>query len=207
MTSRSGLATRLSAVEGFAAPSAELEQYLTPARLAATVVHVALLRGDIDGRTVVDLGTGTGMLALAAATRGPERVVGIEVDRDALVRARANERRVDPSTPVTWVHGDATRPSLGSSTGTTVVSNPPFGAQNEHADRAFLRAAARTAAVSYTVHNAGSRRFVESFVADEGGELTDAYASEIGIDRQFDFHRADRRTVEVEVYRVAWRRG
>jgi putative methylase len=84
--------------------------------------------------------------------------------------------------------------------------NPPFGAQNanEHADRAFLATAARMATVSYSVHNADSSNFVESFADDNGGAVTRAYGAELDLPRRFEFHDADSRTVDAEVFRIAW---
>ena len=114
MATKRSLATKLGVVAGFERPDAALEQYPTPPELAAHVVHLADLHGDVDGRTVIDLGTGTGMLALAAALRGPARVVGLELHGDALATAEANERRVAASAPVHWVRGDATRPPFVS---------------------------------------------------------------------------------------------
>jgi len=102
------LERRLSAVEGFRNPSAALEQYPTPADIAAHLLHLADLHGDVAGRSVADLGTGTGMLALGAATRSPERVIAIERDPEALAVARENEERVDPGVAVDWLLGDAT---------------------------------------------------------------------------------------------------
>src|SRR6056297_2471717 len=161
MASKRSLATKLGVVAGFEDPRLALEQYPTPPDLAAHVVHLADLHDDVDGRTVLDLGTGTGMLALAAALRGPARVLGVELDRAALTTATANERRVAASAPVHWIQADATRLPLAVPDPVTVVMNPPFGAQdgNRNADRGFLEAASHVAAVSYSVHNAGSRSF------------------------------------------------
>ncbi|ERG88840.1 MAG: methyltransferase small domain protein, partial [halophilic archaeon J07HX5] len=72
MPTKSGLTQRLGVVAGFSNPRAALEQYRTPPRLAAEIVHLADLQDDIAGRTVLDLGCGTGMLALGAALRGPD---------------------------------------------------------------------------------------------------------------------------------------
>jgi putative methylase len=198
------LARRLAAVEGFEDPDPGLEQYQTPADLAAHLVALADLHDDLAGRTVADLGAGTGTLALAAATRSPERVLAVELDADALRVARENERGVDPETSVDWLWGDTTRPPLSAVD--TVVANPPFGAQrgNEHADRAFLAAASDLAGVSYTIHNAGSREFVESFAGDRGGEVTHAFAAEFAVSAQFEFHTSDREVLDVEVFRVKW---
>lgn len=206
MSSRRALARRLEVVEPFADPRLDLEQYPTPADVAAHLLHLADLQGDLT-ETVLDLGTGTGALALAAACRDPERVVGVELDAAALATARENERRVAPETPVDWVRGDVRALPLSPPAETTVVANPPFGAQDGAggADRPFLAAAADLAATSYTLHNAGSRAFVESFASDRGGEVTHAFAVEFDVDRQFSFHEDERRTLSVEAFRIDWR--
>lgn len=206
MATKRALETQLAVVAGFENPRVALEQYPTPPDLAAHVVHLADLQGDIEGRTVVDLGTGTGMLALGAALRGPARVVGVELDRDALTTARENRRRVGTTTPIHWLQADATRAPLRPTEPTTVVMNPPFGAQNgrEGADRAFLATAARIADVSYSVHNAGSQEFVEAFAADNGGDVTHAFRATFALERQFEFHDDDRREVDTEVFRIEW---
>ncbi|MFC6906434.1 METTL5 family protein [Halalkalicoccus tibetensis] len=205
MDSKRALERRLSRVRGFDEPRVELEQYPTPADVAAQLVHLADLQGDLEG-TVVDLGTGTGMLALGAALRTPERVVGLDADRGALATAQENERRVDPSQGPDWLLGDGGRLPLRLS-GATVLMNPPFGAQhgNRGADKRFLEGALEIADVVYSIHNAGSREFVESFVADNGGRVTHAYELALEIDRQFDFHDEESRTIRAECYRSSWR--
>lgn len=205
MATKRALERRLADLAAFEEPRVELEQYPTPADLAASLLHLAGLQGDLD-RPVVDLGTGTGVLALGAALRGPPRVVGLERDRAALETARANERRLGAPVAVDWIQADATRPPL-SLPDATVVMNPPFGAQRgrRHADRAFLAAAAALATVSYSVHNAGSRDFVEAFATDNGGAVTHAFEAALTLDRQFPFHDEDRTELAVEVYRIAWR--
>ena len=77
---RRRLAQELAVVAGFEDPRAPLEQYHTPPDLAAHIVHVADLQDDIQGRTVFDLGCGTGMRSLGAALRSPNRAVGIDID-------------------------------------------------------------------------------------------------------------------------------
>jgi putative methylase len=202
---RRRLASQLGVVAGFEEPSAPLEQYHTPPGIAAHIVHLADLQEDLAGRTVVDLGCGTGMLALGAALRGPERVVGVDLDPAPLATARDNERRVGALTDVEWIRADATEAPLCLADA-TVLMNPPFGAQsgNEHADRAFLETAGAIASVSYSVHNAGSREFVESFVTDAGGEVTHGFEATFDLPRQFEFHDSESRELAVEVFRVAW---
>jgi putative methylase len=206
MSNKSALAQRLSIVAGFENPQATLEQYRTPPELAAHIVHTADLQGDVEGRRVVDLGTGTGMLALAAAFRGPELVVGVDVDPAPLQTARENRNKVATATQIDWVRADATRPPLDADDETTVIMNPPFGAQagNEHADRAFLKTAAEIASVSYSIHNEGSQEFVESFAEDNDGDVTHSFQAEFDLPNQFDHHEEERRQIDAEVFRIAW---
>jgi putative methylase len=206
MGTRRALARRLGIVETFQDPTPELEQYATSPTVAASLVHVADQRGDLADATLVDLGTGTGMLALAAALRGARRVVGVDVDATALCIARENAARVAAPGDVSWIVADATDLPLCFSERVTVLSNPPFGAQdgNRHADRSFLDQIQSIADVSYTVHNAGSREFVESFVADAGGTVTDAFAVELDVPKQFDFHTEATTTIDAEAYRIDW---
>ncbi|AGB37496.1 METTL5 family protein [Natronococcus occultus] len=202
--SRRTLARRLESLSDFAEPSASLEQYLTPPEIAAHLCHLAGLQDDLD-RRVIDLGTGTGMLAVGAALAGADRVVGVDVDPDALALARENARRVDVADRIDWLRGDARRPPLAPSSA-TVVSNPPFGAQrgNRHADRAFLEAARAVGTVSYTIHNEGSQSFVDSFVADAGATVTHAFRTEFPIENRFDFHTEDETTLAAELFRIEW---
>lgn len=208
--SRRTLARRLESVADFADPSARLEQYLTPPELAAHLCHLAGLQGDLEGQ-IVDLGTGTGMLAIAATLAGSDDVAAIDVDADALAIAQRNERAVaggnseDDGRTIEWLRGDVTRHPF-SCTDATVLSNPPFGAQrgNRHADRDFLETAREIGAVSYTIHNEGSQEFVESFAADEGGEVTHAFRAAFPLPKQFDFHTEAEATLEAEVFRIEW---
>ena len=202
---KAALERRLSELATFADPKVEYEQYSTPADLAAHLVHLADVQGDLSGETVVDLGTGTGLLALGAATRNPKRVLGVERDPDALALARENERRFASETAVEWLVADATRPPL-CLRGATVLMNPPFGAQrgNVHADRRFLETAAEISAVSYSIHNEDSREFVESFAADNGGEVTHAFRAELALARQYDHQTSEREVIDAEVFRVRW---
>jgi putative methylase len=224
MPTRRALARRLGVVQDFQNPKPALEQYATSPEVAASLVHVADQRGDLtaggdhdgdatgrDGRenagtTVLDLGTGTGMLALAAALRGPRRVVGVDVDPAPLRTARDNATKVGAPADVAWVVGDATDLPLSLPGRVVVLSNPPFGAQdgNEHADRAFLDQIREVADVSYTVHNTGSEDFVRAYADDHDAAVTDAFAVELDVDKQFDFHDQNRATVDAEAFRIDW---
>lgn len=60
---------------------------------------------DIEGKTVIDMGTGTGILALLCKMRGAGKVVGIEIDPGAFENALENASLNNQA--VTFVCGDA----------------------------------------------------------------------------------------------------
>lgn len=205
---KSTLERRLSEVEDFSDPDPGLEQYRTPANVAAHLVSLADLQDDIEDQVVLDLGCGTGMLGLGAALMGPARVIGIEIDDRALETARWNELIVDADTHVDWVRGDVGQLPI-CSTDCTVLANPPFGAHadNRHADREFLEVIARMATVSYTIHNEGSTEFVEAFTMDNGGRITHAFRVEFPLPKQFLHHEAATQSIQAELYRIVWTEG
>ena len=126
----------LSQVKPHPSPNVNLEQYTLSESAAATMLHlVAYTHDDIVGKRILDLGCGTGRLALGAAFLGAESVVGIDIDKEAVKCALENSVNVCLQERVDWVAG-----GIDCVTGKfdTAVQNPPFGVQKRNADRRFL---------------------------------------------------------------------
>ena len=69
--------------------------------------HAARLAEVRPGDTVLDVGCGTGDLALACAARGPKRVMGVDFCPPMLVAAQRKVRRAALDVPISVVVGDA----------------------------------------------------------------------------------------------------
>lgn len=183
------------------------------------MLHLAAYSyGDIVGKSVLDLGCGTGRLALGAAFLGARSIVGVDVDKAAVKAARRNATTAGLKTAVGWVAGDI---DAVAGTFDTVLQNPPFGVQTRGADRKFLAKALEVGRVVYSLHNhpysddellgrlkANSAiqlrippsPFIERFVEARGGKIETVYALPLAIPRMFDFHTRVKRTVVVDLY-------
>lgn len=65
-----------------------------------------LLDMDLTGKAVIDMGTGTGILAILAAMRGAEPVDAVEIDEFAYTNALENVK-LNHQPQINVVHGDA----------------------------------------------------------------------------------------------------
>lgn len=55
-----------------------------------TYLMLEMMQGRVEGNRVVDIGTGSGILALAALMLGSTSAIGIDIDEEALVHAQKN---------------------------------------------------------------------------------------------------------------------
>lgn len=192
----------LQAIPPHPTPDPDLEQYHTPALIAADVIWNAHSLGDIHAVKVADLGCGTGVLALGAALMGAHEVVGVDVDEVALQIAQNEAERLNVQDKCRFLQVDI---DDFHEEADTVIQNPPFGAQKanrKEGDRKFLEKALKLAPVVYSFHLAKTEEFMEQMVKAMGAEITHRFYYEFPLPRIYHFHRDERRDVEVVVLRV-----
>ena len=194
---RRDLEMTLQSLDSFKAPRPELEQYSTPAIIAADMLFEALARGHVEGKNVLDLGCGTGMLGIGASLLGAARVLGVDKDPAALEQAQANALRVGASVKFL-------EKGIGEVTEKvdTVIMNPPFGAQRKGADRPFLAAAMRCAPIIYSLHLSQTEGFVQRFTSRGGFQATVLKRYKFGIPYMFEFHSKVKKDVDVTLFYI-----
>lgn len=199
-------------------PQVHLEQYTVSEQLAANMLYIAAYANDdIVGKSVLDLGCGTGRLALGASYLGAKEVVGIDIDRLAVKTAHENSHKTGLANGVQLVNGDIST-IVGKFD--TVLQNPPFGVQTREADRAFLVKALEVSNSIYSLHNhpevdtrlikhlkasqgflqVPASPFLERFVTKYGGTVTAVYALLMTIPRMFDFHTKLKHDFVIDLY-------
>jgi putative methylase len=211
----------ISQMESQPSPKASLEQYTVSEAIAAKMLYLAAYtNGDIVGKKVLDLGCGTGRLALAASYLGAQFVVGVDIDKTAIKTASENSKKAGSKTDVQWVLAD-----IGAVTGRfdTVLQNPPFGVQKRTADRKFLEKALEVGNVAYSLHNhpctdkqliqrlkadpsgllqVEPSPFIARFVESRSGVVKAVYAMLMTIPRMFDFHTKMKHDFVVDLYLI-----
>jgi len=132
---------------------------------ASTRLCLELLqKRDVRGLRVIDVGTGSGVLALAAWKLGAFRVVAIDIDPDALDNARENVKRNGGQDAITIRESDLSSPSLEPAD--IVIANLTGALLQRHA--ASLR------------HLVGPERalIVSGFTRDEADDVIKALGNE-----------------------------
>jgi putative methylase len=209
----------LSQIKPYSYPQANLEQYTISESVAATMLYLAAYTyGNVVGKSVLDLGCGTGRIALGACFLGAKQVIGVDIDKTAIKAASENKSKSGlAGANVQWVISD-----VGAIVGKfdTVLQNPPFGVQTRSADRKFLEKALEVGSSIYSLHShpcvdkqlikqlkasgsflqVGASPFIQKFVESRNGRVQAVYALLMTIPRMFDFHTKAKHDFVVDLY-------
>jgi putative methylase len=199
---RLDLEKAISEIETHPMPKAYLEQYTIPSRVAAEILFIATyVYDDIVDKTVVDLGCGTGRLAIGAALLGARETFGVDVDKVAVNMARKNAERKVMKQNTHWIVADI---DVMQGTFDTVLQNPPFGVQRRGADRKFIEKSLELGRRIYSLHKSGerNREFIKRFIERHGGKVTGIFPMKMDIPRMFEFHTKKRRSIQADLYRI-----
>jgi putative methylase len=191
------LEMQLQRLEGFREPDASLEQYMTPASIAADILFDAYSKGDIAGLKVVDLGCGTGMFSIGSYLLGASQVIGFDISEKALEVAESNRLLLDAD--VEFRRSDILSVEEGAD---TIFMNPPFGCQSRNADRPFLDRAMDLSECVYSIHMANTLDFVSEYCEKKGRQVVLSKIYKYEIPHTFSFHTKTKKTVDVAVVNI-----
>lgn len=209
-------------------PKVDLEQYSTPATIAADLIWNAYGLGDIDGMNILDLGCGTGIFAIASSLMCASHSLGVDIDEESIALAKITQNSISEEHDIdiantNFIVGDinsfnSINDLLNSTDNNdinnnlislnkfdTLIQNPPFGSQEKgsrHADRKFMEFAVESAEVIYSFHMKNTEEFVIDYYRDLGAEVTHKLVYKFPIPKIYDFHREESRDVKVVVLRV-----
>jgi putative methylase len=182
----------LSQVSDFEDPKIKLEQYITPPALAADLIHTAYMQGDIEGKKVVDLGAGTGILTIGAAKIGGD-VTAVEKDGDALEAAQENAEDADAE--ISFVEEDV---EDFDGDFDTVVMNPPFSVHSD-TGLSFWEKAVELSDVVYGISPRGARDSIKSLVRSSDHRLEGMQEYDIVLPASYGFHTQEGRETPVDL--------
>src|SRR3989338_7100849 len=171
MLTKKQLAIQLSKLAVFEKPKLKLEQYPTDSEVASIVLWDALMKGDIVGKKVADLGAGTGILGIGALLLGAEHVYFVEKDSDAVAILRQNLLPVRLKN-YTILQMDV---SEFQDPVDTVFQNPPFGTKQAHADKPFMEKAFFLGKIVYSFHKTTTDAFVRAIAGDYFFSVVEVY--------------------------------
>ena len=209
-------------------PKVGLEQYSTPATIAADLVWNAYGLGDIRDMNVLDLGCGTGIFAIASSLMGARSSLGVDIDDESIALAKITQNSISKQDDIdinntNFIVGDINsfnsisdlfncndyeninNNHMSINKFDTLIQNPPFGSQEKgkrHADRKFMDFAVNSAEVIYSFHMKSTEEFVIDYYRDLGAEVTHKLVYKFPIPKIYDFHNEESRDVKVVVLRV-----
>ncbi len=204
------LSILLSKLSTFAEPKVGLEQYPIDGESAATILWNAFLLKDIKGKTIADLGCGTGILGLGALLLGAKHCYFVDKSKEAVQIAKKNlallekaeflsEREVKKK--ATFLIKDVTKFKKHAD---TILQNPPFGTKQQHADREFIDAALKNGKVIYSLHKTSTLDFIKRYIASitSRGAITHTFNLKLQLKATMPFHRAKIKRIDVTCVRV-----
>ncbi len=205
MWTKKKLAKELSKLEGFQNPKPWLEQYMTDSETASFMLWNAYMLGDVEGKTILDLGSGTGVLGIGALLLGADKVVFIDIDEEAINVLKQNLKAISiPPEKYEVIKADVTKEDflINHLNIDVVVQNPPFGIQKHGMDVKFLTTSLNIASVVYSLHDSASLSFLKALQDKLGFRITHHWSVQLMLKQTMKFHKARVKRIQAVMLRL-----
>jgi putative methylase len=200
MNTKKQLSIELSKLEVFEKPSTRLEQYPTDSNVAGDLLWNGYQLGDIAGKTVMDLGSGTGILGIGALILGAKKVIFVEIDAKAVAVLKRNLELYDLEEDMyEVVISNIQKIDIKVD---TIFQNPPFGVQIKHADIPFLEKALTCADVIYSLHLGKSEDYLVKKIRKLGGNVSFKFYYQFPIKNTQKYHKKKIHYTDVIGFRI-----
>ncbi len=189
----------LQKVPTYERPNPFIEQYMTPANIAADIIFTAFRFGDVQDKKVVDLGCGTGIFSFGAKLANAKKVIGIDIDEECIKIAKKYSEEVNQE--IDFITQAVKDVDIKCD---TVITNPPFGAQksNRWADRAFIEKGFEISKVVYSLHLSKTIPFIEKLVSALNGEISYKKTYLFPIKHTYFFHKKKNENINITLLRI-----
>lgn len=189
-----------------------LEQYSTSPEVASEFLNIAYVSGHIEGKKVIDLGCGTGILGIGASILGADKVMGIDKDDRVLKIAKENMREIEDEIgrelEMEFLHEDVRNieDKVEKERFDTVVMNPPFGMKKKHRNLEFLKKACSTGEVIYALLHSPekrkekTRKFIKDYLHSFSREGEVLKRFEMRLPRTYKFHEKQAENVKADLW-------
>lgn len=167
------LAIELSKLTPHPCTSVELEQYATEGDLAAYWLLGIDQVDGLEGKKVLDLGAGNGILGCGCLLLGAAHVTMVEADPVVVEVANANAEKIRRKSKGTKdvIHEHITKQSKATiPQPDLIVMNPPWGVQTPKADRPLLEYAFSLGAPVVHVLHSSKSKHLQALGRDYGYE-------------------------------------
>ena len=198
------MAIELSKLKPHPHNSVELEQYATEGDLAAFWLLAIDQLDNLENRTVVDLGSGNGILGLGTVFLGAKRVILVEADEQACLISKQNTEKMNQrfSAQIETIHAKIGSQELDIPTQTDiVVMNPPWGFQTEMADRPLLELAFSLDATAIYILHSSKAKHVTAMAKDFGYEGEIVFETDFRLPPTYSHHSKKKSTTDARCWR------
>ena len=180
-----------------------LEQYATEGDLAAYWMLAVDQLDGMEGRRVVDLGAGNGVLGVAALLLGAANVLFVETDADAAEVLQRNIDGLDDEIAerATVVTARIGTDEVGLDRTEIIVMNPPWGVQKAKADRPFLDLAFASDAEAVHVLHSDRAAHLEPLANEAGWDAETVLRTTFRLPPLYAHHGQRRGATDVKCWR------
>ncbi len=203
--SKATLAVIISRLKMFERPKTHLEQYPTPSEVAATILWNAHMKGLIEDKIIADLGAGTGILGIGALRLGARKVIFVEKDEEAIRILKENLADTEPEKYEIILTDILTEKNLPKVD--LVLTNPPFGTKNKHADIGFLNKARDMTKEIYSFHKTSTDNCIQQWIDDEELAVVERFNFKFSLAPTMKQHNKKAHIVEITCWHVKDQKG